>query len=127
MVAVIDSVAELQLLSRAGDSTHTLGLRPSDARKLHQADVLFWVGPPLERPLQRLMTALDDTRRVSMLEVPGIETLAARHPTTHSAPHHPAESAAVDPHIWLSPANAIVMSEGIAKVLAAEDPANATR
>jgi zinc transport system substrate-binding protein len=124
VATVMQGVGSPHLLLRGGESPHTFTLRPSDARLLHAADVLFWIGPPLQLPLQRILPGLEDTDSVAMLDVPGVETLAAR----DLQPAHavePAHAHAVDPHIWLSPANAMAMGDAIARTLAAMDPANA--
>ena len=124
VAAVMQGVDSPYLLLRGGESPHTFTLRPSDARLLHAADVLFWIGPTLELPLQRILPGLGGADTVAMLDVPGVETLAAR----DLQPAHavePTHEHAVDPHIWLSPANAIAMGDAIARTLAAVDAANA--
>ena len=116
-----------------GQSPHTFSLRPSDARALDGADVLFWIGPALEQPLQRIPPNLRVTRSVAMLEAAGMELLPARELGDSDDAHHDhaapdgGETAFVDPHLWLSPGNAIAMSEEIARVLSQVDPANAGR
>lgn len=131
--AVMLDVGAPLLLLRGGQSPHTFSLRPSDARALGNADVLFWIGPSLEQPLQRILSNLRATRSVAMLDTPGIELLPARQlgdgddgQHEHAAPDADA-AAFADPHLWLSPANAIAMGEEIARVLSQVDPANAER
>jgi zinc transport system substrate-binding protein len=41
VAAVMQGVSTPQLLLRGGESPHHFSLRPSDARRLHQAQVLF--------------------------------------------------------------------------------------
>ena len=126
VAVVMRGVGNPHLLLRGGESPHTFTLRPSDARLLHAAEILFWIGPSLELPLQRILPGLEGTDAVAMLDVPGVETLAAR----ELQPAHamqPAHAHAVDPHIWLSPANAIAMGDAVARTLAAADPANTAR
>ena len=63
------------LLDRGGDP-HSFQLRPSQARDLSQAGLLFWVGPELSPWLER---ALDGTgiagEAVALLTVPGVTLL----------------------------------------------------
>ena len=51
-------VGEPYLLIKGVASPHTFSLKPSDARELERARVIFWVGevlaPGLERPLEIL-------------------------------------------------------------------------
>ena len=131
--AVMLGVESPLLLLHGGQSPHTFSLRPSDARALDGADVLFWIGPALEQPLQRILPNLRVTRSVAMLEAAGVELLPARELGDSDDAHHDhaapdgGETAFVDPHLWLSPGNAIAMSEEIARVLSQVDPANAER
>jgi zinc transport system substrate-binding protein len=134
VAGVMQDVASPGLLLKGSESPHTFSLRPSDARRLNEAEVLFWIGPTLEVPLARILPNLGLGRAVAMLEAPGVERLPVRglHASGDHGHGHAAGSAqpavqAADPHIWLAPANAIAMSDEIARVLAAVDPANAAR
>ena len=118
VAAVMQGVAAPRLLLRGGESPHTFSLRPSDARLLHQADVLFWIGPALELPLARILPNLGVQRSVAMLEVPGLTLLPVRHLDAQDDAGH---AEAVDPHVWLSPTNAMIMADEIARVLAMVD------
>ena len=55
---VMKGVGEPYLLIKGAASPHTFSLKPSDARELERARVIFWVGellaPSLERPLEVL-------------------------------------------------------------------------
>lgn len=127
------------LLLRGGESPHTFSLRPSDARALANADILFWIGPPLERPLARILPNLDVSASVALLDAPGMQLLSHRpldaaghreadhHPPSDHAAEHALEHAGIDPHVWLSPANAAVMIDEIARVLAQLEPVQTER
>ena len=81
-------------------------LRPSDARAIAGADLALWIGPSLEPTLVRAIGA-----------VPALELGAA----DGVAPRLDARGTP-DPHVWLSPANAIAMTDAIAATLAERDP-----
>ncbi len=74
---VMEGVGEPDLLLRPGQSPHGYALRPSDARKLQQADVVFWVGegltPWLEKPLETLSAG---AARTALLELGGLPLIA---------------------------------------------------
>lgn len=132
----MNGVGQPHLLLRGNQSPHTFSLRPSDARELHRADLLFWIGPELEAPLARILPNLGDTRGVAMLTAPGINLLPLRrrgHLHEHDGSDQDADSeqhthtGRVDPHIWLSPDNAIAMAKAIAAALVEIDPANSPR
>ena len=132
VAAVMAGSTSPRLLLRGSESPHTFSLRPSDARMLNSADVLFWIGPPLERPLARILPNHGVARAVAMLDVPGLVVLPNRplDPVGHArssghADDHAAEESGIDPHVWLSPANAVAMTDEIMRVLTQTDPAQA--
>ena len=57
-------VTSTETLLPAGASPHDYALRPSDVRKLNEADLVVWVGPELERFLTKV---LDDKENVLTL------------------------------------------------------------
>ncbi|MBC7003367.1 zinc ABC transporter substrate-binding protein [Photobacterium sp. BZF1] len=57
-------VTSTETLLPAGASPHDYALRPSDVRKLNEADLVIWVGPELER---FLIKVLDDKENVLTL------------------------------------------------------------
>lgn len=133
VAAVMQDLGSPQLLLRGSQSPHSFSLRPSDARMLQQADVLFWIGPALELPLARLLPNLSHPQSVSMLDAPGVTKLPQRaldadpQADAGDVGEHRHGDAGPDPHIWLSPANAIAMGHEIARVLGARDPGNSAR
>ena len=134
--AIMQDIAEPRLLLHGGESPHTFSLRPSDARMLHDADLVFWIGPALELPLARILERMPSAKSVTLLSAPGVETLPARdiHDLAGAgagaeahASHGKAADHLVDPHIWLSPGNALAMSDTIERTLIERDPGNAQR
>lgn len=133
VAAVMQDLGSPRLLLHGSQSPHSFSLRPSDARMLQQADIVFWVGPVLELPLARMLPNLSHAQAVAMLDAPGVERLPQR--TLDADPRaddghvteHRHSDDAPDPHIWLSPANAIAMGNEIARVLGTRDPGNSTR
>jgi zinc transport system substrate-binding protein len=133
VAAVMADAGTPGLLLRGGASPHTFSLRPSDARMLNDADILFWIGPTLEMPLARILPNLGLSRSISMLDAPGLTVLPNRHLHTaepHDQNSHRANTGThvgpgVDPHIWLSPENAAVMVDEITRRLVELDPAQA--
>ena len=127
VAAVMADVGQPHLLLRGGESPHSFSLRPSAARQLSNADILFWIGPELERPLARLLAKLGPRQNIAMLGVSELTILGNRQlaPSWQNDkdPHgHDDDGADIDPHVWLSPANALVMTEEIVRRLSALDP-----
>ncbi len=145
VAAVMEGIGEPALIVRGAASPHSYALKPSDARALAEAELVFWVGPALEGFLAKPLAATATRARVvSLLEAPGLRRLAAReggvweahghgHGDSHGHDHDhdhdragdgppPAE---VNTHVWLDPVNARAMVAAIADALADADPANA--
>lgn len=147
VAAVMKGVAEPRLLIPGTMSPHTFTLKPSDARKLEQAGVVFWIGPGLETPLEHPLETLAAKATVqSMMNAPGITQRdfadAHDHDHGHDADHkegdhkedehkeadgheHEHDHGGHDPHIWLDPANADSMVAVIARILSEVMPDHA--
>ncbi len=117
------------LLIKGGGTPHHHALRPSETRALARADVVFWVGPGLESYLAKPIRSLGAKARiVALAELPGLGLLPARRaPEFKGQGAGKGKSETADPHIWLDPRNAMTMADGIARALAATDPANRAR
>ncbi|WP_421397872.1 zinc ABC transporter substrate-binding protein ZnuA [Agrobacterium fabrum] len=154
VAAIMKGVGEPQLIVDGAASPHTYNLRPSNARKLEKADVVFWVGPGLEAFLQKPLEALASKATVVELEdAKGLEKLPFReggpfeahddgeegheahdgHTEGEGAHDHGHDHAdagehehgAYDTHLWLDPANAKAMAQTIETALIAADAGNA--
>ncbi len=79
VAAIMQGVGEPQLIVDGAASPHTYNLRPSNARKLETADVVFWVGPGLEAFLEKPLEALAAKATVVEVEdAKGLEKLPFR-------------------------------------------------
>jgi zinc transport system substrate-binding protein len=118
------------LLIESGASPHVRVLRPSEARLLSEADIVFRVGGGLEAFLERPLRALGDgTRVVTLAEADGVTP----HPLRAGGIWADAGAADEDghgpynPHIWLDLGNAEAIVRVAARALGRLDPGNATR
>lgn len=76
---VMSGVGEAELLLDGASSPHTYSLKPSQARSLQEADVIFWVSDELEVFLEKPLETLGQNARIVALEdVPGLTKLAFR-------------------------------------------------
>lgn len=64
VAAVMEGVGEPELLVKGAASPHAYALRPSEARALEQAKVVFWVGEGMETFLARPLETLGGNARV---------------------------------------------------------------
>jgi len=119
VAGVMGKAGKPTLLLNGATSPHSYSLRPSDMRKLEDADVVFYISPELEIFLQRAIKNLPkETTVAALVKTEGLETLEVEE--EHDAHHH----AGTDPHIWMNPQNAILMVSKISDILAQADPQN---
>jgi zinc transport system substrate-binding protein len=133
---VMQGVGAPVLLVEGSGSPHSYSLRPSEARALEDADLVFWVGEGMETFLEKPLSALSSAARVVDLGgLGGLRLLSLReggargsHEQEHEAGHgdHAHDHGeARDMHIWLDPGNAEIMVDAIAEALSRADPDNA--
>ncbi len=135
--ALLEGVGEPTLLLEAGFSPHAYALKPSSARRLAKADLVFWAGPELETFLEKFLKTLEAEKggKVhALLHAPEIYRLKARAGHEENAvPEEDGENEGsqedrggemrIDPHFWLDPENALLAATVIANRLAEADPA----
>ncbi|UXS01384.1 zinc ABC transporter substrate-binding protein ZnuA [Agrobacterium tumefaciens] len=79
VAAIMKGVGEPQLIVDGAASPHIYSLKPSNARTLEKADMVFWVGPGLEAYLEKPLQALASKAKVVELEdAEGLEKLPFR-------------------------------------------------
>ena len=121
VAGVMKGIGKPYLLIKNGSPHHT-SMRPSEARALQKANLVFWVGPELETFLISPMQVLADKALIISLKKSKGLTLHVVHETqSHNHRHQPKM---IDPHIWLDPRNAQAMIAAIAKALSHKDPDN---
>ena len=103
--AILDDIAEPELLLPPTVSPHHYALRPSDRRKLAKAERVYWVGPDLERFLQRLLEQQDTARRLDQVPNVTLRHFSGNH-QPDDAGHHEHAPNTMDGHLWLSINNA---------------------
>ncbi len=145
VAGVMEGVATPHLLVEGTASPHSFSLKPSAARAVHDADVIFRVSPALEPFTAKFAEGLPATTKlVTLMEARGIATLKQRYGGTFEAhgshadeeaghdhahedhgDHEDHAHPALDGHIWLDPKNAKAIVETVTEVLAAQDAAHA--
>ncbi|TDK38682.1 zinc ABC transporter substrate-binding protein ZnuA [Rhizobium deserti] len=151
VASIMKGVGEPQLIVDGAASPHTFTMKPSNAKALEKADLVFWVGHGMEAFLEKPLSALaSDAKVVTLEDVPGLVKLPFReggafeahdhgeheHGEEHAHGHDKAEGGqhadhddhdheGFDTHLWLDPMNAKAMAVEIERVLVQADPANA--
>ncbi len=87
--SIMQGVGTPTLILEGAGSPHTYALKPSQARRLQEADLIFWIGPDLEAFLEKPMETLGgDARTVALLETPGLALLGFREGASFDAHDH---------------------------------------
>ena len=138
VAAVMGDIGTPHLLLEAPTSAHHFTLKPSQARSLQAADIVFWVGPTMEQPLTKaLATLAPQAQTLPLIESAGLvlinfDEVAPAHEKHDHEKHDKHDEHAkhddhlINPHIWLDPQNAKIMLGVIAARLAKADPENAS-
>ena len=116
--AIADGVTETQVLLPDGASEHDYSLRPSDAIRLQNADLVVWIGPEMEAFMDKSSQSIPDNKKVTIAQLDGVKPLLMKgaddddhdgadgddHDRAHGekgdAHHHHGE---YNMHLWLSP------------------------
>lgn len=142
--AVMEGKGSPRLLVTGAASPHTYQMKPSDAKSLNDADIVFRVSEAIEPFTAKIVKGLPKSVRVATLaETPGLTLLDVRTGNTFEkhvdddhddhkghADHkdhddHDHEAGARDGHIWLDPDNARKITAEIARVLSEASPEDA--
>jgi zinc transport system substrate-binding protein len=124
VAGVMRGLAAPELLIQGAQSEHSYALKPSDAEKIGNAQIVFEIGPDLETYLVHPLAILAPRAQIVVLErTPGVNLLPARRGGLWDVGDHSGDGP-TDPHIWLDPENAIAMTRKIASVLAKVDPSH---
>lgn len=134
--SVMAGVGEPKLLIDGAASPHTFTLKPSDAKALSAARVVFRVSDGLEPFMIKVARSLPKSVEVVTLEkVPGLTLLEMRSGGTFEdddhahgkSGKHDHDKNAIDGHLYLDPANAKLIATHMAAVLGKAQPAAADR
>ncbi|HTH15424.1 MAG TPA: zinc ABC transporter substrate-binding protein [Magnetospirillum sp.] len=128
--SVMQGVGSPDLVVTGAQSEHTYTLRPSDARKLADAQLVVLVDPNYETFVTRALKDKSASAMVALARLPGVRVLPAREGGVWEAEHdehgHHHEDGN-DYHVWLDPTNARLLVSALAERLAKLDPEHAER
>lgn len=122
---------QLKVTLDPGKSPHGFQMKPSDLKALHRADLLVWVGTPvdwwMEKPIHRLRATA-----ISMNSLEGLIVLPVRkgglwqnegaegeghHGHHHGHDDHEHHDQGGDGHLWMHPDNAMLLVKAVSKEL----------
>lgn len=112
--AIADGVTPVDVLLPDGASEHDYSLRPSDAKRLKNADLVVWVGPEMEAFMAKSAAELPAQKNLSMVNIDGVTPLlisggededehTAEKSEEQEADAHHHHHGEFNMHLWLSP------------------------
>lgn len=116
-------VLEPELLISSNASPHDYAMKPSDLKKIKQADLVIWFGPDLESFLAK---AIGEGKNSMPLSQSGV-TLREFGDAHASDDHHGHSHGSHDPHIWLGPLQAKEIAQAIYQKLVELNPEHKER
>ena len=145
---LMDGVAKPDLIVDGYASPHGFALKPSHAKMLQNADIVFWVGEDLENFLEKPLDSIaKKAEKIELLEIKGLNKLKFRERNIFDEhddhghddhdhkkkddhddhdDHEGHQHGEHDPHIWLDPINAKVILNEMVEHLIENDAKNAS-
>ena len=142
---LMEGIGSPKLIVDGSNSPHNFSLKPSHAKMLQNADLVFWVGEDIETFLEKpLKTVAVKARKIELMKISQLKKLKFReknifeghddhgHGKKDDHGHgkkddHGHAHGEYDPHIWLDPLNAKIILNEMAKNMKALDNKNTSK
>ena len=128
VAGVMDGLGSPSLIVDGSNSPHNFSLKPSHAKMIEDAEIIFWVGEDLETfMIKSLESIANNATKVSFMDLDNITKLKFKEENIlevegYDDDHDKHADGEFDAHIWLDPKNAIEIVNEIAKTLSLKDP-----
>ena len=149
-IYLMDGIAKPDLIVDGYASPHGFAMKPSHAKMLQNADLIFWVGEDLESFLEKPLSSIaKKAEKIELMKIKGLQVLKFRernifddhddhghddhddhgkkeddHDDHGHDDHDVHAHGEFDPHIWLDPINAKVILNEMVEHLIENDPKN---
>ncbi len=138
---LMNGVAKPDLIVDGYASPHGFAMKPSHAKMLQNADLIFWVGEDVENFLEKPLGSIaKKAEKIELMQIKGLQVLKFRernifddhddhghddHGKKEDHDDHERHAhGEFDPHIWLDPINAKVILNEMVEHLIENDPKN---
>ena len=130
---VMDGVGTPEILVDGSSSPHSFQLKPSHAKMLQNADIVFWIGEDLETFLETPLDSIaTNAKKIAIMELNDIQLLEFREKHifedhdehVEEDGHDEHNHGEFDIHFWLDPEIAKVIVKNIARELSKIDVDN---
>ena len=151
---LMDGVGKPDLIVDGFNSPHGFSMKPSHAKMLQNADLIFWIGEDLESFLEKPLNSIaKKAEKIELIEIKGLNVLKFRERNIFDEHDHDDHAkkeddhddhddhakkedghddheghghGKYDPHIWLDPLNAKVILKEMTEHLIENDSKNAS-
>jgi zinc transport system substrate-binding protein len=110
-------VSEPDVLLASNASPHDYALKPSDVKRIRNANLVVWFGPDLEPFLSKILR--DQSNVLTLSHIEGLEL---REYSGSHEDHHGHDHSSHDPHFWLGYKTTQQVAEAITNKLVKIDP-----
>ena len=127
---LMDGVGKPDLIVDGYASPHGFSMKPSHAKMLQNADLIFWVGEDLENFLEKPLNSIaKKAEKIELMDINGLNVLSFRERNIFDEhddhdDHEGHGHGEYDPHIWLDPINAKVILKEMTEHLIENDSKN---
>jgi zinc transport system substrate-binding protein len=146
---LMDGIGKPDLIVDGYASPHGFAMKPSHAKMLQEADIIFWVGEDIENFLVKPLSSIaQKAEKIELMDIKGLTVLKFRernifddhdhddhghddhgkkeddHDDHGHDDHEGHAHGEFDPHIWLDPVNAKVILKEMAEHLIENDEKN---
>ena len=127
---LMDGVGKPDLIVDGYASPHGFSMKPSHAKMLQNADLIFWVGEDLENFLEKPLNSIaKKAEKIELIDIKGLNVLKFRERNIFDEhddhdDHEGHGHGEYDPHIWLDPINAKVILKEMTEHLIENDSKN---
>lgn len=119
-IEIMQNTSSPEVILASNTSPHDYALRPSDVKRIRNADVIIWFGKDLEPFLSKVVEG-----QSNVLTLSKIEGLELREYQGDHHDHDGHDHGSHDPHFWLGYKPTMQVAKAIADMLAGMDAANA--
>jgi len=144
---LMDGVSKPDLIVDGYASPHGFAMKPSHAKMLQEADLIFWIGEGLENFLEKPLDSIaKKAEKIELIEIKELKKLKFRERNIfddhddhddhghkkkddhddHDDGHEGHAHGEYDPHIWLDPINAKIILNEMVEHLIENDEKNAS-
>lgn len=116
--------ADVTLLLKPGEESHTFEPTPSDISLISECDLFIYGGGESEKWVETILDSSETpVRTVKMMEVAVLRE-TDHHEIENEDHHHEAHNDIYDEHVWTSPENAIRICEAVCEKIVEADEEN---